>query len=289
MTSGGEPLIVNLAPTGMVPTKDMTPHVPVSTGEILEDVARCAELGASIIHVHARDEAGAPTHRAEYFAPIIEGIRKIDPELVVCVTCSGRFVSELEKRAEVLDLDRAAKADMASLTLGSNNFTAQASVSHPEVIKGLAQRMKERGIRPELEAFEPGMVSYGNYLVGKGLIEEPCYMNILLGNVATSPAAIPSLAAFLAVIPNRWTWAVAGIGRSQLDANLMGISAGGHVRVGLEDNVWFDRERTELATNAMLVERIRRMAEVADRPLASPRLVRERLGLPLRAPTPSAA
>jgi uncharacterized protein (DUF849 family) len=289
MTSGGEPLIVNLAPTGMVPTKDMTPHVPVSTEEILDDVARCAELGAAIIHVHARDETGAPTHRAEVFAPIIEGIRRIDPELVVCVTCSGRFVSELEKRAEVLELDGNAKPDMGSLTLGSNNFRGQASVSSPEVIKGLAERMKARGIRPEFEVFEPGMVSYGNYLVGKGIIEEPCYVNILLGNIATSPAAIPSLAAFLALIPNRWTWAVAGIGASQLDANLMGIAAGGHVRVGLEDNIWFDRERTELATNPMLVERIRRLAEIAGRPLASPRLVRERLGLPVAAPAPSAA
>ena len=283
MARAGEPLIVNLAPTGMVTTKEMTPHVPVTRQEILDDVARCAELGASIIHIHARDENGVPTHRAETFAPLIEGIREINPELVVCATCSGRFVSDLEKRGEVLDLSGPAKPDMASLTLGSNNFSGQASVSSPDVIKGLAERMLARGIKPELEAFEPGMVSYGRYLVEKGLLKEPCYVNILLGNVATSPATPECLAAFLSLIPERWTWAVAGIGRSQLDANLMAISAGGHVRVGLEDNIWWDRQRTELATNPMLVERIRNLAEAAGRPLATPRAVRERLGLPVSA------
>jgi len=106
----------------MVATKEASPHVPLSTSEILDDVAACRELGAAIVHVHARDESAAPTHRAEYFAPIIEGIRAIDPELVVCASCSGRFVSDLESRAEVLDLDGDAKPDMASLTLGSNNF-----------------------------------------------------------------------------------------------------------------------------------------------------------------------
>jgi 3-keto-5-aminohexanoate cleavage enzyme len=274
-----EPLIINLALTGMVPTKDMTPHVPLSAEEILEDVAECADLGVAIVHVHARDEAGAPTHRAEDFAPIIEGIRGIDRDLVVCATCSGRREGDLEKRAEVLELTGDAKPDMASLSLGSNNFAREASVNPPEVIKGLAERMKARGIKPELEAFEPGMVRYGAQLVEKGLLDEPCYVNVLLGNPPTSPATPSSLAAFLASMPDGWTWALAGIGRAQLDANLLAIASGGHVRVGLEDNIWWDRERTELATNPMLVDRVRRLAELAERSLASPRLVRERLGL----------
>jgi 3-oxoadipate:acetyl-CoA acetyltransferase len=274
-----EPLIVNFAPTGMVPTKEMTPHVPVSPDEILEDVARCRELGVSIVHVHARDEEGVPTHRHEYFAPLIEGIRRIDPELIVCATCSGRLVSDLESRGEVLSLTGPAKPDMASLTLGSNNFRESASINPPEVIEGLAERMKDAGIRPELEVFEPGMIAVGARLVEKGLIEEPCYANILLGNPGTSPGGPLSLSAFIAQMPRRWIWAVAGIGREQLDANLMGIAAGAHVRVGLEDNIWWDRERTALATNAELVARVRDQAELAGRPLASPAVVRERLGL----------
>jgi len=273
------PLIVNLAPTGMVPTREMTPHVPLNVDEVLDDVQRCRELGASIVHLHARDEVGAPTQDPEAFAPLIRGVREIDPELIVCVTCSGRQVNDIDRRAAVLDLEGGLRPEMASLTLGSNNFYDQASVNSPETIKELATRMLERGVKPELEAFEPGMVGYGRYLCRKGLIEEPCYLNVLLGGVATSPLTAAALAAFTSLIPESWTWALAGIGADQLDANLLAIGLGGHVRVGLEDNIWMDRERRELATNPGLVERVRDLAELAGRPVASPAQAREMLGL----------
>jgi len=275
-----EPLIINLAPTGMVPTKDQTPHVPVSPDEIVEDVERCRALGVSIVHVHARDEEGRPTHQREYFSPVIEGIRRLDPELIVCATCSGRYVTELDERADVLELEGDARPDMASLTVGSNNFQREASVNPPHVIKGLAERMRARGIKPELEVFEPGMLHYARHLCERSIIEPPCYVNVLLGNLGTSPATPGSLGAFLALMPGSWTWAVAGIGSFQLNANLLAIASGGHVRVGLEDNIWWDRARTELATNQMLVERIVRLAETAERPIAAPGEVREWLGLP---------
>ena len=274
------PLIVNLALTGMVPIKAITPHVPITVAEILDDAARCAELGASMIHVHARDVDGVPTSEADAFAPIIEGIRRIDPALLVCATCSGRLVNTVEARGAVLDLEGDAKPDMGSLTLGSNNFVQQASVNAPETIKGLAARMRARGIRPELEVFEPGMLGFGRYLVERGLVEEPCYVNILLGNLGTAPATPGMLGAFLALVPPAWTWAVAGIGRHQLKANMMAIAAGGHVRVGLEDNVWWDRARTRLATNVELVRRVRQLAEIAERPLATPAETRALLGFP---------
>lgn len=275
-----EPLIINVAPTGMVPTKETTPHVPLCTDEILDDVARCHALGAAIVHVHARDEDGRPSHRAEHFAPIVAGIRAIDPQLVVCVTCSGRFAPDVESRAEVLSLEGDAKPDMGSLTLGSNNFATQASVNAPETIRALAQRMRERGIVPELEVFEPGMVAFGRHLVEQGLIEPPCYVNILLGNPGTSGLSPGALAGFLAEMPDDWTWAMAGIGRHQLAANAMAIAAGGHVRVGLEDNVWLDRARTSPATNEQLVARIARLADELERPLATPADVRRMLRLP---------
>lgn len=275
-----DPLIINLAPTGMVPTKEQTPHVPVSTEEILDDVERCRARGAAIVHVHARDADGRPSHRAEHFAPIVAGIRAIDPELVVCVTCSGRFAVDLESRAEVLSLDGDAKPDMASLTLGSNNFARQASVNAPDTIRGLAERMRDRGIRPELEVFEPGMVAFGRHLVQRGLIEPPCYVNILLGNPGTARLSPGSLGAFLAEMPEDWTWAAAGIGRHQLAANALAIASGGHVRVGLEDNIWWDRARTTPATNERLVERVAQLAEQLERPLATPADVRRMLGLP---------
>jgi 3-keto-5-aminohexanoate cleavage enzyme len=280
MSLDADALIVNLAPTGMVPSKALTPHVPISTAEILEDVERCRAHGAAIVHVHARDADGRPSHRAEHFAPIVAGIRAIDPQLVVCVTCSGRFAVDLESRAEVLSLEGDAKPDMASLTLGSNNFARQASVNAPETIRGLAERMRERGIRPELEVFEPGMVAFGRHLVERGLIEPPCYVNVLLGNPGTSRLSPGSLGAFLAEMPEDWTWAAAGIGRHQLPANAMAIAAGGHVRVGLEDNIWWDRARTIPATNEQLVRRVAQLAEQLERPLATAADVRRRLGLP---------
>jgi uncharacterized protein (DUF849 family) len=283
------PLIINLAPTGMVPTKDQTPHVPLTPDEVVEDVERCLGLGVSIVHVHARDEQGRPTHRREYFAPVIEGIRRLDPELIVCATCSGRYATELDERADVLELQGDARPDMASLTTGSNNFKSSASVNPPEVIKGLAERMAARGIKPELEVFEPGMLHYARYLCERSFIAEPAYVNILLGNLGTSPATPGSLGAFLAMMPASWTWAAAGIGNYQLEANMLALASGGHVRVGLEDNIWWDRGRTELATNEMLVRRVARLAEAAERPIATPREVRERLGLPLPQPVSPAA
>lgn len=273
------PLIINLAPTGMVPTKEMTPHVPISAEEVLEDVATCRKLGVSMVHVHARDEDGVPTHRKETFAPIVEGIREIDPELIVCATCSGRNVSEVELRGQVLELDGDARPDMGSLTLGSNNFRKQASVNSPETIMGLAERMSEFGVVPELEVFEPGMVLTGRLLMERGLVSERSFINILLGNPGTAPLAPSMLAAFISVLPSGWVWSLAGIGRHQLDANALAIPAGGHVRVGLEDNIWLDRERTELATNRQLVERVIRIAELCERPIATPAEAREMLGM----------
>lgn len=263
----------------MVPTKNMTPHVPVTCDEVVEQTAEAHALGVSIVHVHARTKSGEPTHRAEYFAPIVEGIRAIDPELVVCVTCSGRMVSDLSARAEVLGLKGAAKPDMASLTLGSNNFAHEASVNAPDVIRGLAGEMRARGIKPELEAFEPGMVAFGSRLVKEGLLEPPGYINILLGNLGTSPLEPGVLGAFLGLLSDDWVWALAGLGRYQLDANLLAIAMGGHARVGIEDNIWWDRDRTRLATNRELVERLVAAAELAERPIATPGEARGLLGL----------
>jgi uncharacterized protein (DUF849 family) len=275
-----QPLIVNAALTGMVPAKADTPHVPVAPEEIVADAAACAARGASIVHVHARDGDGRPTHRAEAYAPIVAGIRAAVPELIVCVSCSGRDVPELEARAEVLSLDGDAKPDMASLTLGSLNFARQASTNPPETIRALAERMRDRGIAPEVEVFEPGMLAFAGRLRHEGLLGERGYVNVLLGNLGTAPPSPAMLSAFLSVMPAGWTWGLAGIGRHQLDATLLAVATGGAVRTGIEDNLWFDRERTELATNERLVARVAELAALAERPLATPAETRELLGLP---------
>ena len=182
----------------------------------------------------------------------------------------------------MLSLTGPAKPDMGSLTLGSLNLAREASVNAPDVIRELAQRMQAAGIAPELEAFEPGMLAFAERLRQEDLLPERPYVNVLLGNLGTAPASVPMLAAFLAVMPERATWALAGIGRYQLDTALLAIATGAGVRIGIEDNIHLDRERTRLATNSQLVERVVRMAELAERPLATPRQVRDRLGLPAR-------
>jgi 3-oxoadipate:acetyl-CoA acetyltransferase len=273
------PLIVNVALTGMVPTKADNPAVPITPAEIVEDAQRCVQAGASIVHVHARDEDGAPTWRAEVYAEIVGGIRERCPAVIVCVSTSGRMWSELERRAEVLDLEGELRPDLASLTLGSLNFPKQASVNEPVTIVALAERMRERGIVPELEIFDLGMTDYARFLVERGVLRPPFVFNVLLGSLGTLAATPLNLAVVTGALPEGSVWASAGIGRFQLPMNALAIAAGGHVRVGLEDNLWLDNEKTRPATNLALVERLVSIARAAERPIATPTEARELIGL----------
>jgi 3-keto-5-aminohexanoate cleavage enzyme len=277
-----EPLntIVNLAPTGMIPTKAMSRVVPVTPAEIIADVRRCASLGASMVHLHARNEDESPTYRKEVFAQIIGGIRETNPDLVVITTTSGRTYQDFEKRAAVLDLGGGVKPDMASLTLSSVNFNKTASVNSPAMIMRLAEKMRDNEIKPELEIFDLGMVNFAHYLIRKELIAPPYYFNILLGNIAAAQAKLLHLGVIVSELPQDSIFCVAGIGNAQLDMNVLGIVMGNGVRVGLEDNIWFDDARTVPATNSSLVERVVRIAESIGRKVATPQEVREYLRLP---------
>jgi uncharacterized protein (DUF849 family) len=246
-------LIVNVAITGMVPMPDDTPHVPVTVRQIIDAARRCADAGAAIVHVHARGADAKPTADAHTHRRIIEGIRAACPQLIISGSTSGRLWQDLARRSVVLQH----RPDMASLTLGSNNFATEPSINPPDVICRLAQAMREHGVLPECEAFEIGMIDYArDYLLRKGVIERPLYFNLLLGSLGTMAATPANLDAMVAALPAGTTWAAAGIGRYQLHANTMAIERGGHVRVGLEDNIWFDDVRSDLATNARLVERV---------------------------------
>jgi 3-keto-5-aminohexanoate cleavage enzyme len=277
-----EPLntIINLAPTGMIPTKAMSQAVPVTPAEIIADVRRCASLGVSMVHLHARDEDESPTYRKDVFAQIIGGIRETNPDLVVITTTSGRTYQDFEKRAAVLDLGGGVKPDMASLTLSSVNFNKTASVNSPGMIMRLAEKMRDNGIKPELEIFDLGMVNFAHYLIRKELIDPPYYFNILLGNIAAAQAKLLHLGVIVSELPQDSIFCVAGIGNAQLDMNVLGIVMGNGVRVGLEDNIWFDDARTVPATNSSLVERVVRIAESIGRKVATPQEVREYLRLP---------
>ena len=240
-------VIVNFAPTGMIPTKEMTPHVPLSVNEIVEDVHRAVEIGITTVHIHARDErTGEPISSVEQYARIIEGIRKFDRDLVIGVSLSGRQVVDVRERAKPLQLDGALKPDLGSLTLSSLNFDRQASVNSPDTIQALAAEMLQKGIVPELEAFDSGMINYAKYLTKKGTLQGPYYFNLLLGNIACAQADLLHAGVMLNDLPDDSYWALAGIGDAQLPMNSIGVALGGGARVGLEDNVWYDSRRTKL-------------------------------------------
>jgi 3-keto-5-aminohexanoate cleavage enzyme len=261
-----EKFILNFTPTGMIPTKDLTPYVPVKPEEIIEQVLEAAELGVNMVHLHAREpETGEPTYKKEIYAEIISGIRKTNRDLVLGVSTSGRNFSEFEKRSECLELKGDARPDFGSLTLSSLNFNKQASINTPEMIQKLAKNMLDCGIRPELEAFDLGMINYAKYLIRKGLIPQPYYFNLILGNIACAQANMLSLGLMVKELPEGSLWSVGGIGNWQLEMNAMALIAGGGVRVGLEDNVYYDRERTRLTTNHELVERILVVAKALGR------------------------
>jgi uncharacterized protein (DUF849 family) len=196
------------------------------------------------------------------------------------VSLSGRDCSEFEKRAEPLELDGNLKPDMGSLTLSSVNFNKQASVNEPDMIRALALRMKERGISPELEAFDIGMINYARYLEKKSLISPPYYFNLLLGNIACAQADLLHAGVMIRDLPERSLWSLAGIGDSQLPMNSVAIAVGGGVRVGLEDHIFLDSGRTKLARNRDLLERIHCIARSNERPVMTARELR--LALELR-------
>lgn len=275
----GHGFILNFTPTGMIPTKEMTPQVPVSPAEIIAQVGEAAELGANIVHLHARDpESGEPSHRRQIYAEMIRGIRAQHPDLIISVSTSGRQVAEFEKRSEVLDLDGDLRPDFGSLTLSSLNFNKQASINTPQMIQALARKMLDLGIRPELEVFDLGMVNYAKYLARKGLLRPPYYFNLILGNIACAQATPLSLGLMIQELPEGSIWSVGGVGHAQLAMNVMAIAAGGGVRIGLEDNIWYDEERTRLATNRELIERVLSIGRAMGRGPYSPREARRLLG-----------
>jgi uncharacterized protein (DUF849 family) len=258
----------------------MTPYVPILPDEIVNEVLNVADLGISMVHIHARDSAtGKPSHEKEVYGAIIGGIRKKRKDLILCVSTSGRIFNKFEKRSDCLNLEGELKPDLGSLTLSSLNFNKQASVNSPQMIQDLARRMLERGIKPELEAFDLGMINYAKYLIQKGLLQPPYYFNLILGNIACAQADILHLGLMINELPEESIWSVGAVGDYQLKMNSIAIAAGGGVRVGLEDSIWYDEERTRLATNRDLIERIVYIARAMGREPLSPKEARGLLKL----------
>jgi uncharacterized protein (DUF849 family)/N-acetylglutamate synthase-like GNAT family acetyltransferase len=273
------PVLINVCLTGLVPTRETSPHVPLTPEEIVADALRVCDAGAQLLHLHARDAVGRDCGEAAVYEEILGGIRRERPDVVCCVSLSGRAGIPLERRLEVLTLSGAARPDLASLTLGSLNFPTGASVNEPDTIRRLAQAMQEHGIRPELEVFDTGMIAYARHLEREGLLTGRKYFNLLLGSLGSTPATVGELARMVEALPEDSVWAAAGIGRFQLPMNVAGLVAGGGVRVGLEDNPYYDAAGERPATNEELVERVVRVARELGREPATCAEARDLLGL----------
>lgn len=269
-------LIITVAPTGNVPTKQLNPYLPVTPEEIAETAVRCREAGASVIHIHARDPAGKPTLDPAVFARIYALVTE-RTDLVVQISTGGRAGMDPEARAAAV---RRLRPEMASLTTGSMNFPDRVYVNSFEVIAYLAEVMRDAGTKPEMEIFEPGMVANALGLVDRGLAEPPLHFDFVLGSRGSMPALPKNLLFLSESIPPGSTWTVAGIGRWQTPMAALAVVMGGHVRVGLEDNVYY--RRGELASNEQLVARMARIAAELGRPVAAPDNAREILGLSRR-------
>jgi uncharacterized protein (DUF849 family) len=275
-------MIVTVAPTGAVPSKKDNESVPLTPDEIVRDSVECLDAGASVVHVHVRDDSGAPVHRRDLYERVIGGIRGAHAGAVICVTTSSRVGSELDARMTGLDLDGDLAPDMASLTLGSTNFPNRPNVNPPGEILALLDRMVERDVRPELEVFELGMVNTLHHLRARGALPDPIVVNVLLGSLGSAPAFVGDLAAFVDRLPVESEWAAAGVGMFQRPMVMAGAVMGGNIRTGLEDNPKGHDDGTGHAstwTNADAVRFAVEAAELAGRTIATTDETRKRFGL----------
>ena len=250
--------IINFTPTGTQTTRENS-YAPLLPNEIIEEVHEANELGISIVHLHARDEETLKnTYRKETYQKIIEGIKKHCPELLICVSLTGRNFPELEKRSEVLQL----YPDMGSLTMSSLNFPTGASINEPDMILSLINEMDKYGVQPEIECFDSGMLNYTNYLISKNKLNPPYHINVILGNIYNGQCDLNTLSSVKNKAPNNSYVCLGGIGSQQLNSTTHGLLDFDGVRVGLEDNLYYrDKEKT---TNMELLKRTHRIMNELD-------------------------
>jgi len=250
--------------------------VPISTAEQVESTHAAFEAGASLVHIHVRDEQENPSSDPQRFALVQEGIKKHCPGIIIQFSTGGRD-READQRGSMLYL----APDMASLATGSVNFPGMIYENHPELIDQLAGNMLQHHIKPEVEVFDLSMLYSAAALVERSLIKAPVHVQFVMG----VPNALPprreilefELAQLLTVMPDA-TWTAAGVGRGQLEVNHWALEMGGHCRTGLEDNLRFDKSRLA-QSNAELVGRVAILCSDYDRHPASTTEARQILGL----------
>lgn len=265
--------IITAAVVGAETTRADNPNLPLTPEEIGEAVAACREAGAAIVHLHVRDAEGRPTQSREVFAAAIGEIRR-RTDIIIQVSTGGAVGMTAEERLQPVEL----RPEMATLTVGTVNFGDDVFLNPPVLIEKFAARMKELGVKPEVEVFDVGMVAAAERLVKKGLLTPPLHFDLVMGVPGGIPGTPKNLLHLVELLPPGSTWSVAGIGRAELSLGTMAIVLGGHVRVGLEDNTFYTKG-VLAESNAQLVARIARIAAELGRPAATPDEAREILGM----------
>lgn len=268
-----EKLIITTALTGNVPTRKMNRNVPMTPDEIAEDVRRCSEAGACLFHVHARDSQEKPTLDISAYKKIVAKIKSMTNEVIIQLSTGGRAGKDWNARANPVRL----LPEMASFTTGSNNLPGIVYENSPQFIEYLAGVFKETSVKPEIEVFEIGMISNAAYLQKKGFIDAPFHFDFVLGAPGSMGGTVKNLAFLSDSIPAGSTWTVAGIGKAQIPLAAASIAMGGHVRVGLEDNLYMPDGSQ--ASNPGLVEKVVTIAKEIGRDIANPDEARSILSL----------
>ncbi len=271
-----DPCIITVAITGSVPRKKDNPALPVTVAEQIESTHASFEAGATLAHLHVRDEQENPSSDPERFARLQEGIVKHCPGMIVQFSTGGRGRA-LEQRGAMLHL----RPDMASLATGSVNFPTIVYENPPEFIRGLAKTMLDLEIKPEIEVFDLAMLYNTADMVAQGLLASPPHVQFVFGVKHALPARREILEFELAQLKKllpQATWTAAGIGRHQLELNHWALELGGHCRTGLEDNVRWDKD-TLAESNAQLVRRVAALCAEYGRSVATPAQARQLLGL----------
>ncbi|SDI01805.1 3-keto-5-aminohexanoate cleavage protein [Alloyangia pacifica] len=272
-----QPCIICVAITGSLPTKADNPAVPITVAEQVESTQEAFEAGATIAHCHVRDDEGKPTSDPERFAALKEGIETHCPGMIVQLSTGGRSGAG-KTRGGMLPL----KPDMASLSVGSNNFPTRVYENPPDLVEWLASEMKTYGVKPEIEAFDLSHIYQAKAMAERGELVGTPYVQFVMGVKNSMPAVKRVFDYYVETVKVLFgedaPWCAAGIGRHQIELNEWAAAAGGHLRTGLEDNIRLDRH-TLAPSNAALVQRAAEVAQKHGRSIATPAEARALLGL----------
>lgn len=273
-----KPCIICVAITGSLPRKENNPAVPITISEQIESTQAAFEAGATIAHCHVRNDDQTPTSDPAKFALLLEGLKKHCPGMIVQLSTGGRSGAGQERGA-MLSL----RPDMASLSVGSNNFPTRVYENQPDLVDWLAAEMLKYDVKPEIEAFDLSHIVQATRMAADGRLKSPLYVQFVMGVKNSMPADKPIFDFYIETLKRLAPdaeWCAAGIGSNQIVLNEWAIAAGGHTRTGMEDNVRLDKDRLA-PSNAALVQRAVDLCEKYERPVATWQEARKILNLPL--------